>query len=274
MIVDKAGSHVPYGQFIKTDIKPNLKVEKTATTSSQVKSESLSEEKNSNNTQDTKGVIQLLQQGHFNGVADVRLHIVHADKLLALEQQQLQTVATEKVDNLLSAVGNVVDAFIDAGQIQNQPIEEPTEQESMPELSNAFTQFTIAVNTVKDELLNGQLQTIESLVDNLNNLFQAFIEPLSSSVNPLPENQNENENPTVPPILIGDDEQHVDVTEEPAEKQLPFFQIFLENLETAYNTAIDELVSNLNEVKILPDLSEPRGNGRAYEKFLDIYNEL
>jgi hypothetical protein len=274
MIVDKVGSHVPYGHLIKTDVKPDSKVEKTAVVSSPIKSESLPEDKNSNDTQDTKGVIQLLQQGHFNGVADVRLRIVHSDKLLALEQQQLQTVATEKVDSLLATVGNVVDAFIDASQIQEQPIDEPTEQGSMPELSDAFTQFTLAVNTVKDEFLNGQSQTKESLVDNLNSTFQSFIELLSPQVDPLPEIQNENENPTAPHISTSDDEQQVDTAEEPTEKPPSVFQSFLENLEAAYAAAMDDLASSLDEVKTLPELSEPRKNGLAYEKFLDIYNEV
>ena len=274
MIVDKVGSQLPYGHLIKTGAETDSKLRKIPEVSPTIKSESLSEEKNSNDLQDAKGVIQLLQQGHFNGVADVRLRIVHADKLSALEQQQLKTVATEKVDSLLTAVGNVVDAFVDANQTQEQSVEEHAEQGSMPELSEAFTQFSLAFNTVKDEFLNDQIQTKESLIDNLNSSFQAFIELLSPPVDQPPEIQNENENPITPPLSTSNDEQQVDVAEEPTEQPPSVFQSFLENLETAYAASIDDLVSSLDEVKILPELSEPRGNGLAYEKFLNIYNEL
>ena len=48
----------------------------------------------------------------------------------------------------------------------------------------------------------------------------------------------------------------------------------MENLTTIFNTALNELISRLDEIQILPDLSAPASNGRAYDKFLALYNEL
>jgi len=51
-------------------------------------------------------------------------------------------------------------------------------------------------------------------------------------------------------------------------------QSYIEELESAFEAAMEELIGGLGEVQILPELSEPSGNGVAYEKFLAIYNEL
>jgi len=45
-------------------------------------------------------------------------------------------------------------------------------------------------------------------------------------------------------------------------------------LESSFAAAMEELVNSLNGVQVLPELSEPNGNGVAYEKFLAIYNEM
>ena len=55
--------------------------------------------------------------------------------------------------------------------------------------------------------------------------------------------------------------------------ELPW-QTFLEDLQTAFTTASDELTKAVTDLQILPELSEPNGNGVAYEKFLAIYNDL
>ncbi len=55
--------------------------------------------------------------------------------------------------------------------------------------------------------------------------------------------------------------------------ELPW-QNFLGDLESAFTTASDELTKAVTDHQILPELSEPNGNGVAYEKFLAIYNDL
>jgi len=52
------------------------------------------------------------------------------------------------------------------------------------------------------------------------------------------------------------------------------FQIFIQGLKEAFNSALAELTNSLAEMKVLPELSEPQGNGVAYDKFLDIYNQM
>jgi len=48
----------------------------------------------------------------------------------------------------------------------------------------------------------------------------------------------------------------------------------IDELSTAFEAAKDELIEALNGFQLLPELSEPRGNGVAYENFLAIYNQM
>ena len=52
------------------------------------------------------------------------------------------------------------------------------------------------------------------------------------------------------------------------------WQSHIEGLESSFAAAMEELVNSLNGVQVLPELSEPNGNGVAYDKFLAIYNEM
>lgn len=45
-------------------------------------------------------------------------------------------------------------------------------------------------------------------------------------------------------------------------------------LRMAFSNEIDDLKNALGTTHILPELSEPTGNGVAYDKFLTIYNEM
>ncbi|MHC4395750.1 MAG: hypothetical protein ACYS1A_08855 [Planctomycetota bacterium] len=62
-------------------------------------------------------------------------------------------------------------------------------------------------------------------------------------------------------------------TEPPAESGFDY-QSFIESLTNSFTAAIAELINAMDEVNILPELSEPNGNGGAYDKFVAIYNEL
>ena len=52
------------------------------------------------------------------------------------------------------------------------------------------------------------------------------------------------------------------------------FQDSIQNFKTTFVESIDELTNVLIDIKTLPDLSEPNGNGKAFDKFLSIYNNL
>jgi len=51
-------------------------------------------------------------------------------------------------------------------------------------------------------------------------------------------------------------------------------EAFLGGLIASFDAALAELVEGMRTTQVLPELSPPNGNGKAYAKFLAIYNEL
>ena len=189
--------------------------------------------------EDGKGVLRLLQEGHFKGVSDVRLRIVFFEQLNAIEAGKLQAVAEEKVNGVLESVGGIVDTFL--------------------EEENGLTQEqTAGVSELQEEFVQAVSGYTNGPVTNLNNAFDEFVKALRDLFT-LPV-QTQEENTTTE-------------AESPDAPGLPW-QTFIDDLQSAFTTATNELTQAFAEVQILPELSEPNGNGVAYEKFLAIYNEL
>ncbi|NVM56846.1 MAG: hypothetical protein HWN51_01815 [Desulfobacterales bacterium] len=194
---------------------------------------------NADDTEDGKGVLRLLQEGHFKGVSDVRLRINFFEELAAIEAGKLQAVAEEKVNAVLESIGGIVDTFLEG---KNELTEEQTFDVS--ELQETFVQAASGY-------------TNEPVTD-LNNAFEEFVEALRNLFT-LPVGTQEEDIPT--------ETGSADVPELP-------YQTFIDDLQSAFTTATNELTQAFAEARILPELSEPNGNGVAYEKFLAIYNEL
>jgi len=195
---------------------------------------------NTDDTGDSKGVLRLLQEGHFKGVSDLRLRINFIEQLNAIEAGKLQAVAEQKVNAVLESVGGVVNSFLEAEE--NGLTQEQTA--GVSELQETFVQAASGY-------------TNEPVID-LNNAFEEFVEALRNLFTPPVQTQEENTTTE---------------TESPDVSELPW-QTFIEDLQSAFTTSTNELTQAFAEVQILPELSEPNGNGVAYEKFLAIYNEL
>jgi hypothetical protein len=218
---------------IPQDSPPTAQIDEPSPTEPQ------SDIQNTDDTEDDKGVLGLLQEGHFKGVSEVRLHINFFEQLSAIEAGKLQAVAEQKVNAVLESVGGIVDTFLEE---ENELTEEQTA--SVSELQETFFQAASGY-------------TNEPVTD-LNNAFDDFVEALRNLFTPPVQTQEENTTAE---------------TESADAPELPW-QIFIKDLQSAFTTATNELTQAFAEVRILPELSEPNGNGVAYEKFLAIYNEL
>lgn len=219
---------------IPQDSPPTAQIDEPSPTGPQ------SDIQNTDDTKDGKGVLGLLQEGHFKGVSDVRLRINFSEQLNAIEAAKLQAVAEQKVNAVLESVGGVVNSFLAAEE--NELTEEQTA--GVSDLQESFVQ---AVSGYTNEP-----------VTDLNNAFEDFVEALRDLFAPPALTQEENTTTEI---------ESADALELP-------WQIFIEDLQSAFTTATDELTQAFAEVRILPELSEPNGNGVAYEKFLAIYNDL
>jgi len=219
---------------IPQDSPPTAQIDEPSPTEPQ------SDIQNADDTEEEgKGVLRLLQEGHFKGVSDVRLRINFFEELAAIEAGKLQAVAEQKVNAVLESIGGIVDTFLEG---KNELTEEQTFDVS--ELQETFIQAASGY-------------TNEPVTD-LNNAFDEFVKALRDLFDPAAPTQKQD---------ITSDTENSETTELP-------WQTFIEDLQSAFTTATDELTQAFAEARILPELSEPSGNGVAYEKFLAIYNEL
>jgi hypothetical protein len=196
-----------------------------------------------------KGVIRLLQEGHFKGVADLRLRINFHDELTGIEAAQAQAVAEEKVGGVVESVGGIVDSFLADNELT---------EEQVAAVQEAKESFVQAVTGTEDP------------AGAVEDAFAALVAALQALVPPPPEEE------APPPEEPGEEppgEEPPGEPEPPTEPQVDW-QAFIDNLQSAYSEAMEDLTSSLSAVTALPPLSEPSGNGVAYEKFLAIYNDL
>jgi len=216
------------------------------------------------------GVLRKMQEGHFKGVADVRLRINFFDEISALESQQLQTVAQE---NIGVVVKSVKDSFPKLLKSEGFTGEQKSEiggfQETFAGTVNVLMEeFTAGDENSKEDLLTGLGQAFDDLLGSLTGVLSGTITEATEEV-PAPGDDVAEEIVVVNPF--GNEEDP-----EPESAQTSDFNLeaFLDELRADFDKAMASLSEALNDIQVLPALSEPKGNGVAFDKFLAIYNEL
>ena len=214
-----------------------------------------------------RGVIRLLQEGHFKGASDLRLRINFLDEIAAIETAQLQTITREKTDSALASVATVVNSFLEGNDLTEEQCT------AIADAQQAFEQ-TVADAEDKTGALNS---AFAALVAALQTLFTPPTEPGEEPPPPDAETQaaGESSDQTIegtteePPA-----EPPQEPTEPPPADTGPDWLAFIEDLQAAFAAAMADLTSTVNAASALPPLSEPNGNGVAYDKFLAIYNQM
>jgi hypothetical protein len=315
-----------------------------------------------------RGVIRNLMEGHYKGVADVRLRINFQEEIAAIENQQLQSASVANAGSVTQSVNTAVNSLVESGDLTQEQADE------------AIEAFQTAVDQVLEDFASSQPASTEDLVSALNSIFEqllGFLQSTQVSEDPVPEQLITQEpppeeppaDPTEPPVpeaetppepveppdepsgpLVPDEpidpvdplpveppeplvtdmpidpvstlpveplepqtleepvviepllepiEPPVSETppepveplplepveppllEDPIEPQSPpepqgptQFELFLEELTGLFNASVEGFIESLDSVSVLPPLSEPSGNGAAYEKFLAIYNDM
>ena len=238
-----------------------------------------------------RGVIRLLQEGHFKGVADIRLRINFFEELSAMENGEIQKVAGEKVQALTDLVNKNLEDLLSSDNLSEEQatLSENLSEEQATSISEQMETFTQSVDLIKEDFLNTAQPSKEDLISRLNSNFEEFIASLNLVLLPpdteLPGTESTDDIPTIENLGIEElitmnpaEEENDGINEiiEPDQAEGPetIFQDFIQNLKTTFAEAMNELTNALNDIKILPDLSEPNGNGKAFDKFLTIYNNL
>lgn len=207
-----------------------------------------------------------LLEGHFKGVADVRLRINFFEELNALQVEELQAMAGEKGAGLVESVQQTVQTLISSGQLS---------EERSGSLAEQLEVFKQSATHLLGDLNNSQDPAQESLIFRLNAAFAnlesavASLFPADAPVTPAAGEPPITSLPT-PSIADPTEEAAVDAASGSA------FNIaaFLEDLRSVYQKALASLKEGLDQTDILPPLSEPEGQGQAYAKFLAIYQHL
>lgn len=223
-------------------------------------SDEASQAEDGEKTGNLKGVIRLLQQGHFKGVADIRLRINFHDQLAAIETAHLRAVADENVGDLAESVVPYIRDLVEKGQVT---------EELAGVLVDGFTQ---KVSRCVEDFLTGQTPSKEALADNLTSTFQAFVASLAAMTAQSSETADEPAQQTeivgeILEAVAGEQDDNGSAAAEQTAEQSP-------DITTAFETALEQFMAALNDVRILPEPSGPQGNGLAYQKFFDIYSEL
>jgi hypothetical protein len=216
-----------------------------------------------------RGVIRLLQAGHFKGVADVRLRINFHEEITALEQAQAARVAEEGISSLMDSINGEIGGFLQTAEIDEETAAAVSEAAEI--LNASFSEMS--------ENLGADYAGANNLISSLQAGYDDFISTVNAGAVEQPEEDTgetekiittqENE------IVPAENNEISDPEEEPpAEEPLSPLEQFLAGLTENFSAGLDELQMSLMEVNVLPELSEPNGNGKAYEKFVSIYNAL
>lgn len=216
-----------------------------------------------NDTSAPRGVIQNLQEGHFRGVADVRLRINFADELQALDTEKTQSALAEGTASIQAGIEVRVEAFTASTTLAQGDLET---------LGAAQEDF----NSRVAELLGGETgrQVASDIFAELRSSFEDFVNAL------LPPGETDTSDTAVVgdagEILEPEVASVANVTASPSTTATTgedVFQALRESLDGFFEEALASLQAFVGGLG-LPELSEPQGNGRAYERFLAVYNEI
>jgi hypothetical protein len=226
---------------------------------------------------------------------------VHYDELSALETAGLKAAASESIEQFLDSIGAAIDQIPEP--LRPAPSEAPDDENAAEEnastVAELYQRFVQDVRTLADEFQTSEKASAGSLIDGVQNAFTALVCSLQGLLTPpasdaaetvegdegdmaspaVSEQMGTEENEMIAVVQRTPEDSPADevpaVEESPSPAQTPLdYQILLDRLASAFAAALAEFRSALEQSSILPELSVPTGNGRAYEKFLAIYNDL
>ena len=210
-----------------------------------------------------KGVIRLLQESHFRGVADVRLRINFHEELQRLNTQSAQAAFEGGLPDLIERIQEAKSLF---GFTDGTPDDLA--------LDSALADFAARADGTLASVQDGSLDlsaALKELRDAFSDLAKTLGETFGDA--PAPEVEDtEDGSTTVSAVLEtipSDGYEIVPAATLPETDPSP-----LESLQITFDGEIGKLEAAMSESLALPPLSEPSGKGAAYGKFLEIYNSL
>ena len=211
------------------------------------------------------GVIRLLQEGHFKGVADVRLRINFFDELQALQARELRSAAGQALPAFLEAMDQSLTTLL---------VSESLSAEQTAAIMAAKDTFTQTVAQLLENFQVNDNVSQETLITEIDQSFHRLTDSLAMVLAPGEAGEEISVLPDETAEEAADLDSVPEVVPGAPETAATDVEALLEALKSIYASAFDTLKEALAEATILPPLSEPEGKGQAYAKFLAIYNEL
>lgn len=208
------------------------------------------------------GVMRLLQDGHFRGVADVRLRINFHDEISALQSEKEGAVIEEGVGDIIEALQTELTASLEASPPEGDLAASIDEESAL--------MFAELMSIPQRDTGESSLRTSD-VISEIQAAFDTFVISISAS----PEEESSDGTPDMvssglnaATLLESGEEEGEKLTTQEALDQL------IANLTETFSSKLSSLEKLLNEISVLPDLSGPTGNGKAYNKFLAIYSNM
>lgn len=202
-----------------------------------------------------QGVIRLLQEGHFRGVADVRLRINFSAELQQITAQKAQAAFEGGLSVLI-------------GELRSKVGDSDTP------LDKALADFAAGADDILASVQDGSLD-LSTALSELREAFSGLAATLETTfgAEPAPAVEDTDDGSTTVTDVLETMPSEGDIIE-PAETLPETEPTPLESLQAWFDDEIGKLEASMSESQTLPPLSAPRGNGVAYSKFLEIYNSL
>lgn len=221
----------------------------------------------SQDSEGSKGVVRLLEAGHFRGVADVRLRINFAGELSGAARTRTAAETPDAVLDLLGAVDAVVSEFVASPDLNAETAAAVVELHAV---------FTAAVSGLIDLFVGDTEVGIDQLLNDLQTAFDEFVTALTAPFAAPPTAPAQGDATVTTSISIEVSFTASVTSVSSAGSELPEeFQAFVDALQQAFTQALSDFgAAMLSAADALPELSEANGNGAAYAKFLEQLNAL
>jgi hypothetical protein len=218
-----------------------------------------------------RGVMRLLDEGHFKGVAELR-HRIHHFEMLAAEAK------ASAGDSLATPLTALTQSLSDQlGAAAADPSMNPSAAEAIGELKSEFelvmqgiaaSAADVDFADMRDSLELAFAGLVEKLAAALAAPIQAEEDAVAISVPVVDKAQLTLKEPDLTSI-------DADTAFPPPEEKAGLdIDGLVASLTDAFRAGLSDLTSTYTVAASLPDPAPAPGKGKAYAKFLAVYNEL
>jgi hypothetical protein len=213
-----------------------------------------------------KGVVGLLQSGHFKGVAAVRLGINFHEQLSGLDRESARTRVEAAAASLDEQMAGALEAYPeDASEAQVQLASEAQET------------FSLAIRAAVEGFRSGDSGQDDALA-GMQTAFDDMLTVLEASFATTdPATEDSAADDTADALIAATNEAGGGgqaTTGDVVEDAVAGTDEYLATLGQVFNSFLEGLQSGMDAINAIPKFTPPKGNGAAFDKFIAMYREI